>query len=306
MECKNCHSAITGPYCSDCGQSVKDHNRPFRFVIYDFAGSIFAYDTRLLNSLRALMLSPGKLSRHFAEGKRARYMPPFQLYVFVSFVFFLTLSFVTQDAIKDINMPITVADSTGIADVNEILTRMPDSITANIDLATGEVTSGTGDDENGININFSGSDNTVFNQKAIKQVSRLLKNPDQFFSAYLKYFSWGLFILMPVFALLLLLLFRNKDLYYTAHLTFSLNLHTFLFLLIWINLILSALFSGLPGWITTVFILLFLFYEYKGLRRMYSQKRRTTTFKLILVNVLYGMVFLVSGMMVFLVTLMVF
>ncbi len=93
------------------------------------------------------------------------------------------------------------------------------------------------------------------------QVSRLVKNPEQFFTTMLKFISWGLFILMPVFALLLLLLFHKKGLYYTAHLTFSLNLHTFLFLIFWLFLLLLLIFDNVSAWVPVVFILLFLFYQ---------------------------------------------
>ena len=32
--CNNCDTPLEVPYCSQCGQSETEYNRPFRFVIY--------------------------------------------------------------------------------------------------------------------------------------------------------------------------------------------------------------------------------------------------------------------------------
>ena len=38
--CANCEAQFTGRFCSDCGQAVKDYDKPFSFVFYNFMGDI--------------------------------------------------------------------------------------------------------------------------------------------------------------------------------------------------------------------------------------------------------------------------
>lgn len=39
--CKNCETQFSGHFCPGCGQSVKEFDKPFSFVIYNFAGDFF-------------------------------------------------------------------------------------------------------------------------------------------------------------------------------------------------------------------------------------------------------------------------
>jgi hypothetical protein len=51
--------------------------------------SITHADSRLWRTLVYLLTRPGRLTKEFFEGKRARYLPPFRLYLVISVVFFL-------------------------------------------------------------------------------------------------------------------------------------------------------------------------------------------------------------------------
>ena len=92
VDCKNCKTTFEGKFCPNCGQSVFEYQRPFRFLLADFTGNLFAFDTRFWKSLKALTIKPGRLTKDFIQGKRARYMPPFRFYIFVSFLFFFIFS----------------------------------------------------------------------------------------------------------------------------------------------------------------------------------------------------------------------
>ena len=101
LTCKNCDHQFTGKFCSNCGQSVKELERPIRFMIADFMGTIITFDTRLIKTLVTILFKPGCLTIDFLAGKRARYMPPFRFYLFISFVMFLLISTVTSNSIKN-------------------------------------------------------------------------------------------------------------------------------------------------------------------------------------------------------------
>ncbi len=296
--CRNCDTAFKGNFCPNCGQGIKDLNRPFHFVIYDFAGTLFSFDTRFLRSLKYLLISPGKIARHFIEGKRARYMAPFQMYVFVSFVFFFLLSFYTKTTLKPVyeeqlqiaqngndpfssNQPLK-ADSLGNFSINSL----SDFNSRNLYKAKLKI------DEK------LRTDTTKNKQetKVLLRISKLFSDPNLFFVTAFKYFSWGLFLVMPFFALLLMAFFGRKGYFYTAHLTMSLNLHTFLFLILILGLLVRIIFHSVPGIVSWLFFFTFSVYEFIGIKRMYQSKFVSTFFLAGILNVLYFFIFLlVSG-----------
>ena len=59
VDCKNCKTTFEGKFCPNCGQSVFEYQRPFRFLLADFTGNLFAFDTRFWKSLKALTIKPG-------------------------------------------------------------------------------------------------------------------------------------------------------------------------------------------------------------------------------------------------------
>ncbi|MGM0392334.1 MAG: DUF3667 domain-containing protein, partial [Bacteroidota bacterium] len=59
----------------------------------EFFSGIFAYDSRLKRTLRALIFYPGKISKDYIQGKRIRYANPFRFYLSASIVFFIIWSF---------------------------------------------------------------------------------------------------------------------------------------------------------------------------------------------------------------------
>ena len=48
-------------------------------------------DSRVWKTLGYLLARPGLLTREFLDGRRARYLPPFRLYIVISLVFFLAM-----------------------------------------------------------------------------------------------------------------------------------------------------------------------------------------------------------------------
>ncbi len=100
IHCKNCECRFKGKFCPNCGQSVFEYQRPFRFLLADFTGNLFAFDTRFWKSLKALTIKPGRLTKDFIQGKRARYMPPFRFYIFCEFFCFSLFSLVLANEVN--------------------------------------------------------------------------------------------------------------------------------------------------------------------------------------------------------------
>jgi len=91
LPCRNCGTLIGERYCTRCGQLGADFHRPVWDLISSSIGDMFAFDGRLWRSLPMLVLRPGRMTREYIDGKRARFVPPFRLFLLTSVIFFLTV-----------------------------------------------------------------------------------------------------------------------------------------------------------------------------------------------------------------------
>lgn len=91
--CLNCGAQTRGKFCPICGQRNDDFKRSIAVLGRELTEDIFAYDSRFYRTITALLLRPGRLTRDFADGLRARYMPPIRLYLISTILLFIVLSF---------------------------------------------------------------------------------------------------------------------------------------------------------------------------------------------------------------------
>lgn len=91
--CSNCHAIITGPYCSQCGQSSESSIKYFWTVVLHILDDIFSFDSRASRTIWPLFTRPGFLTNEYFQGRRVQYVPPLRLYLFISIIFFITLKF---------------------------------------------------------------------------------------------------------------------------------------------------------------------------------------------------------------------
>src|SRR3954462_5178932 len=95
--CENCGTALSGEFCSQCGQHAIDYRRSLWRVLIDAADSFLNWDTKFLSSIGVLLTKPWRLTNDFNAGRRARYVHPLRLYLLASIAFFLMLRFVHLD-----------------------------------------------------------------------------------------------------------------------------------------------------------------------------------------------------------------
>ena len=97
--CLNCGTPLKGPFCYYCGQPDKNLLRFFPVLIRDLLEDIVDFDSRLVRTLKPLLLHPGRLTRDYLDGRRFRYVPPLRLYIFSSMAFFILAAMLTGQAI---------------------------------------------------------------------------------------------------------------------------------------------------------------------------------------------------------------
>lgn len=87
--CANCGSVLTGRFCASCGQDAR-LRLTFTELMGQAIGGLFSLDSRFWRTLRDLAI-PGRISAEYLAGRRVRYMPPVQSYLFASLLFFAVL-----------------------------------------------------------------------------------------------------------------------------------------------------------------------------------------------------------------------
>lgn len=271
--CANCDTLYTGNYCPNCGQSNKTLNKPFRFIVSDFASNIFAFDTRLWNTISTIFVKPGKIAQDIMAGKRERYMPPFRLYVFVSFIFFLMLNYSTpsgpeSDALSNAFNVNLLYDNDTAKDSLEVALTEADSVRLEkVDTAIMQPLDG----------NFDIDFKDVF------------AHPKRYYSQFLRWVSTAMFFLLPMYGFLLWLFFRKTQTHYFGHLILAINQHVFTFLLfiilMGVDFILPENESSIGTWI---FLSIPIYYFF-GAYRLYQRKWSTTLMRLAVIGMVYGM-----------------
>jgi hypothetical protein len=95
--CLNCGTELHGQYCGHCGQRASGRLISLWELTRDAFGDLLELDSRLWRTLIPLLIRPGQLTRDYLEGRRARYMPPFRMYLVLSVIFFVVAFFDPRD-----------------------------------------------------------------------------------------------------------------------------------------------------------------------------------------------------------------
>jgi hypothetical protein len=309
--CKNCETKFSGHYCPECGQSVKEFDKPFSFVIYNFAGDFFSFDTRFFKTFFYLMFFPGKLTTDFFKGKRVRYAPPFRIFIFVSFILFFVLQIYSNRGLtklldSSINDTANIKlDSVSVNLADSLMTELNSTLDTTgtsemiLDASTEILTSSVNIRQllNKLAVYY---ENKLANETNVKKKARLreyirwCRSPEDGWAKILEYMSWAFFLLLPVFALILKLFYIRRKQNYIRHLIFSIHLHSFIFIDFFFIIFLNMLFSNFPGVITFILFLAIPLYFILALKNFYTQNIGKILVKFLGISLLYNIVFWIA------------
>ncbi len=93
VECLNCKHPLdmSDKYCPNCAQANSTKKLSLKDFFDEFFSNVLSYDSKLLKTLGALLLRPGKITRDYIEGKRVSYTNPFRFLLSLSIVYFLLM-----------------------------------------------------------------------------------------------------------------------------------------------------------------------------------------------------------------------
>jgi hypothetical protein len=89
--CRNCGATLTGAYCSACGQAGHIH-RSLLSLGHDILHGVFHFEGKVWRTIPELFIRPGRLTRRYIDGERAKFVSPMALFLFTVFVMFAMFS----------------------------------------------------------------------------------------------------------------------------------------------------------------------------------------------------------------------
>jgi hypothetical protein len=243
--CSNCEAPLTGGWCSQCGQPRVTPNPTWHDLVHETIHEFLHLDGKIFATARRLFLQPGELTAEHIRGRRVRYIGALRLYLTMSIVFFaLSAVIPNPDPNSDANPPAAQA-SGGTASGNAA------NETAN---------AGTG-----------------VRSRIAKGIRRAGEHQEEVDEALSHTFQRMLFVLVPVFALLLKLAYRSRRRNYPQFLYFSLHFHAAVFGFLALTVPLQAIPSERPLKAAQALVLAVSFvYLVKALKRVFGGSTRHT------------------------------
>jgi len=318
--CQNCGSVVTGKYCAACGQAGHVHIMTIADVTHDVVHSALHLDSRVWRTLRSLVLRPGELTNEFIAGKRARYLPPFRLYLVISIAFFAISSLlpdagflhVTEEG-ETVVAPIVIGGQQaekaaarageGTARAAEELGKVADNpdlpspvreiaATAARDItgqAAGETAAGEASAGCSFDTGWTRLDD-LLNEACLKVKQ---DGGKRLSTVFMDTAPKLMFLFLPLMAAVAMLFYWRPRRMYAEHLVAFLHVHAFIFLYLTATSLIDPLVrSGIPGewllsFVSAALTVYLAWYVFRAMRVVYRNGRVLTAAKYVMIGALY-------------------
>lgn len=268
-DCPNCGAHVSGNFCHQCGQETVLHPPSMAEFFHEFVGHYVALEGKLWKTLGLLLFRPGRLTLEYMAGRRVRYVQPLRVYLTFSLIFFALFKFMGEDhqigGVKYDAKPVIHVDETDIEKQKKARAELQAELEAEQNTRELAKLDTLKRLENGLIDSF-----TQDNGKKVKLTM-------------FSYAPYAVFALMPVFALLLKLLYLGSGRRYGEHLLFALHTNAFAFLML--SLILLA--DGPVPSLGQVLFLWMMVYLPLAMRRVYGGGRIATFLRWVVLMLLH-------------------
>jgi len=207
--CHNCGAAVDYHYCAVCGQETRLHVPSAGEFIHEFVGHYVALEGRLWTTLYSLLKRPGFLTAEYIAGRRKRYVEPLRVYLTFSIVFFALLKVIGPPLAPE-GPPAAGATAQHAAEV-----RKESLSVIQLDSDSDAVRIGS--------LPKIGPKLKAFVERPANDQFKALA------AGFFAYVPYAMFLLMPLFALYLKLLYLGSGRRYGEHLLFALHTNGFAF-----------------------------------------------------------------------------
>jgi len=285
--CLNCgtHLWSKDRFCYACGQKrLEREDMSFRHMIGESFLDYFHFDSGFFKTIIPLLFKPGLLTLEFMAGKRKSYVEPFKLFLVISVIYFLLLPLSGgSEGEKENKSAIKTTTTSSIAKkvegasytVKGAAISLPgrDSIKREID-SVGV--------RQYVETHYAGEG--AFTKMFLRQVFKIMISTGQSFVTVLEHTaSKMIFVLIPLFALLLKLIYIRHERLYYEHLIFSLHVHAFFFLFLIICMGIELLFPVSLFYV----VLVFLVYGFLAMKKYYGESFGKSLLKMSVLSLSY-------------------
>ncbi|MEO8563555.1 MAG: DUF3667 domain-containing protein [bacterium] len=236
VPCLNCGAVVAHQYCPECGQARTDPDPTLRELLHELAADFLNWDGKLLGTLRQLVTAPGSLTVEYLAGRRARFISPLRVYLTCSVLFFFVKALL-PDAPLNIRAT-TVGRATS---AKATATRI------------GVITVQESDEAESLReLDKLAASSDGLSRLWGRHFASALRNKAALSASVTTNIPRMMFVLVPIYAALVALVFRRRRMRYPKHLAFALHVHAFLFLALMLTLaprIVKA------GWVNAVLVL---------------------------------------------------
>lgn len=247
--CQNCGTHVEDRFCPACGQLAATFHRPIMSLVAETISDTLTLDGRLARTLPILLFRPGRLTKNYTEGKRARYVPPFRLFLLASLLFYLVLF-----AVVPPGQFINIDDQTR-ADITTSLTEdLDDPEAAEIQETVRQRLA-----ENNITVTNAGEARGDIEERLLM----ILENQDQFAAQLENWLPRLSILIVPLTALAFVVLhFWRRKIYVYDHAIHALHLHSWMYLTGTVVMLIGPI---MPDIILTFYFIGFLIYVWRSL-----------------------------------------
>lgn len=304
--CLNCDNILEDSYeyCPKCGQENDDRQMSFGRLVRNFLDNYFSLDSRFGRSIKPFFFQPGRLTKEFMNGKRMTYANPIRLYLVVSLLhfFFFSISFnqKTNESDEALFTPDNSTEVTQALDEIKLTNTVEvDSVESGIrwPMTPSEWKTAYRMTKQGApNYPVKQIEDSIRNQRRPytnrhinRQIIKLMKSDRHTITAQIiKNIPILMFILMPIFALILKMFFKKK--LYINHIVHCLHLHSFAFTVLTLFWIIELVAPGLSTSIDTAFKVLIFVYIVLSFRNTYHLTYLKATLMVFSTSFLYVLV----------------
>jgi hypothetical protein len=319
-DCLNCGAALQGKFCHVCGQENLQIKESFGHMMNHAVSDYFHFDQQFFNTLKPMLFKPGKLTNEYMAGKRASYLHPVKMYIFISFIFFVLLFSDNNQANNRPGKSITkeqptkadsiVAKNPNLSDeqksaiyntYNYTITKGKHTLYHGLQGMTNLTTDTTYAQYLSDQSKLSAEKRHGFLMKLlIKEVLRLKKHTNGgnvLMESFYHDVPKMMFLLLPIFALILKIAFRKNHKFYVEHLIYSFHLHCFIFLLLTFFMLLNLAVPINWDFLNIAVFVLIVWYTYRSLRVVYHRGWGRTITKMIGISISYSIALVTSLML---------
>src|SRR5947207_3835609 len=346
--CENCGAELQGHWCAQCGQAAIEYRRSFRYVVADLLNEFLNWDSKFFTTIALLILKPWRLTNEFLAGKRVRYVNPLRLYLLASILFFFAVNYATKGVkfepgklsaddradlkaeLKDKDLPPAAREKLAAllresspSPASEPSTNTPSPVPSGSPNASPSSPAPETDTHKKQYGKIGERPFAVFDSdtksstpferwieaRAKEKMGEHGTKMGLFISTLLSNLPYMMLCCIPLFALVLKVLYIRRGIFYIDHLIYALHIHTFAYtgimLIVLATIGLNRVMpSTIAGWIIALLWIAFVVQIFLSIRRVYRQGWFFSIFKFLFGGLAYLMVLVAALVATFFATLL--